>query len=55
MPINIQDVESEVGAPGETDTGSQSALSPDDLRQLAELIYKLMKEDLRIERERLGR
>jgi len=41
--------------PSKIEVGSGSILGPDDLRKLAELLYKLMKEDLRIERERLGR
>lgn len=53
MPVNVQEVETNVDSSEED--GSEATLGPTELRQLAELIYKLMKEDLRIERERLGR
>lgn len=53
MPVAIDDVQAEVDTP-ET-TGLTETLGPDELRQLAALIYKLMIEELRIERERLGR
>lgn len=54
MAVTDQDTDTDVDSP-ELMSSLQEVLGPEEIRQLAELIYKLMKEELRIERERLGR
>ena len=52
MPVIVEEMATDVDDEPEDTT---TELSQEDLRVLAELIYRLLKEELRIERERLGR
>jgi hypothetical protein len=54
MPVQVEDLSTEVVSDALIEEAAQT-LSPDDLRRLAEIIYVMMKEELRLERERLGR
>ena len=53
MPISVDELTTSVEAVAEGQ-GTES-LSESDFRKLAELVYALILEELRIERERLGR
>jgi len=55
MPVNVDDLATEVVGDASTLEAALDSLSPDDLRRLAEIIYAMMKDELRLERERLGR